>query len=94
METKRKATLFGLGFDHQDEHLRITRGPNFVLMGGSKPTHERMQETAIKINEKLRKRGKTLDNVTPAEFTQITEEVGLKPLTREDHKKREEPDEK
>jgi hypothetical protein len=68
---KRKALLFGLGLDNKDGHVRITRGPNFQLIGGSQQTHEVMQETAIKFNEELKKRGKPLENLGPNEFVDI-----------------------
>jgi predicted Zn-dependent peptidase len=75
---KTKGLLYGLGLDHKDKHIRMTKGPNFILMGGSEPTHEKMQETAIKINEKLKKHGKTLKSVSEKEFFAIGEELGLK----------------
>ena len=62
-KTKRKATLLGLGLD-SDGHKRITRGDNFTLVGGTKDTHEQMTETAIKLNEKLKARGKQLETVS------------------------------
>jgi hypothetical protein len=73
-ETARNVTaawLLGLGLDNNDGHVRITRGPNFQLVGGSKPTHEQMQETAIKVNEELVKRGKRLADIGPKEFLDI-----------------------
>lgn len=76
---KRKAMLLGVGLD-SDGHKRITTGPNFALVGGSEETHERMTETAIKINEKLKARGKALETVSREEFDDIAHEVGLKPL--------------
>lgn len=76
---KKKAWLIGVGLD-SDGHKRITQGPNFTLVGGSKDTHEAMTEIAIKINEKLTKRGKTLDTVSREEFHEIAESVGLKPI--------------
>jgi len=66
-----KASLLGLGLDGNDGHVRITRGPNFDLVGGSKETHEVMQEHAIKFNEELSRRGKRLDEVGPNEFLDI-----------------------
>ena len=67
----RMALLLGLGLDSQDEHVRITRGPNFHLIGGRPETHEVMQETAVKFNEELVRRGKRLDQVGPTEFLEI-----------------------
>ena len=74
---KRKAALFGLGLD-SDGHKRITTGENFALVGGTQETHEQMTEKAIKINEKLKARGKQLETVTREEFDDIAHEVGLK----------------
>ena len=74
---KRKAALLGIGLD-SDGHKRVTKGDNFLLVGGSKDTHEDMTEKAIKINEKLKKRGKQLDEVSQEEFSDIAQEVGLK----------------
>ncbi len=74
---KQKAVLVGVGLD-SDGHKRVTRGPNFALVGGSKDTHEQMTEKAIKINEKLKARGKQLEQVTREEFDDIAHDVGLK----------------
>lgn len=74
---KRKAVLLGVGLD-SDGHKRITRGPNFALVGGTQDTHEQMTETAVKINEKLKARGKELDEVGHQEFDDIAHEVGLR----------------
>ena len=64
----------GLGLDSKDGHKRITKGDNFVLFGGSEETHERMTETAIKVNEKLAAKGKTLNDVSSEEFRDLIQE--------------------
>ena len=74
---KRKALLLGVGLD-ADGHKRMTTGPNFALVGGTKDTHEQMTEQALKINEKLKARGKQLHEVSHDEFDDIAQEVGLK----------------
>lgn len=74
---KRKAMMLGVGLD-SDGHKRVTTGPNFALVGGSAETHEQMTEKAIKINEKLKARGKELHQVDHEEFDDIAHEVGLK----------------
>ena len=66
-----KAVMLGLGLDNKDGHTRVTKGENFCLMGGSEETHERMTETAIKVNEKLQAKGKRLEEVSTNEFTDI-----------------------
>jgi hypothetical protein len=53
----------------------LTKGDNFCLVGGSEETHEKMEETAIKVNEKLARRGKKLADVSREEFTEILGEV-------------------
>lgn len=73
----KKALILGVGMD-SDGHKRITTGPNFALVGGSKDTHEEMTEKAIKINEKLTERGKRLEEVSREEFDDIAHSVGLK----------------
>jgi len=72
-----KRLLLGLGFDCEDGHVRITRGKNFRLYGGSKNTHDIMQEKAVKFNEHLDKRRKTLENLSKKEFTDIAKKIGL-----------------
>lgn len=67
-----------MGFDSKDGHVRITKGKNFRLFGGSKETHEVMQEKAIKFNEQLDKRRKTLDEINDEEFRDISKKIGLK----------------
>ena len=71
---KRAAMMMGLGLDSKDGHKRITKGDNFVLFGGSEETHERMTETAIKVNEKLAAKGKTLNDVSSEEFRDLIQE--------------------
>jgi hypothetical protein len=77
-----KAVLLGVGLD-SDGHKRVTRGSNFALVGGTQETHEQMTEKAIKINEKLKARGKQLEEVSREEFDDIAGEVGLKRPTPE-----------
>lgn len=77
MNTSNKKILLGLGFDSKDGHVRVTKGKNFRLYGGSEETHETMQEKAIKFNEQLDKRRKTLDDINKEEFKDIAAKVGL-----------------
>jgi hypothetical protein len=72
-----KALLLGVGLD-SDGHKRVTTGPNFAMVGGSQETHEAMTEQAIKINEKLKQKGKQLEEVSREEFEDIAQSVGLR----------------
>jgi hypothetical protein len=65
--------FLGVGLDH-DGDQRITRSEHFFLVGGSKDTHERMQDTAIKFSENLRKRGKPLPETPIEEVIEILHE--------------------
>ena len=73
--SKKSAALLGVAVDHDDGHTRLTRGKNFVLVGGSQDTHALMQETAVKINETLDKRSKRLEDVSVGELRDICHEV-------------------
>lgn len=72
---KPKPGILGLAFDAEDGQKRITRADNFVLLGGSQDTHAVMQETAIKVNEKLQQRGKRLEDVSATELVDIFRDV-------------------
>ena len=72
-----KRLLLGLGFDCKDGIWRVTRGKNFRLFGGSEDTHEEMQEKAIKMDEELNRRKKTLDTISPEEFLEIAEKLEI-----------------
>ncbi len=76
-KSKKKAWLLGLGLDSKDGHKRLTKGDNFLLVGGSEETHESMTEGAIKFNEQLRKKGKTLEEINREEFKELAAKAGL-----------------
>lgn len=59
--------FLGVGLDNKDGHQRLTRSEHFLLVGGSAETHERMQDTAIRFGEALRKRGKMLRETSTEE---------------------------
>lgn len=70
-----RAQMVGVGLDNTDGEKRLTRGKNFTLVGGSEETHAVMQETAIKVNETLARKGKTLDETSPEEFRDVLYDV-------------------
>ena len=73
----KNTSILGIGLDNDDEHVRITRGDNFHLVGGSNDTHNNMQEKCIKFNEKLSERGKTMEQLEQTEFIDIAEECKM-----------------
>lgn len=64
----KKTVLVGVGLDNKDGHIRLTKGDNFLLAGGSEETHEHMTETAVKFNEKLDSKGKRIEELSREEF--------------------------
>lgn len=68
---KNEARLLGVGMDNRDGHTRVTKGENFLLVGGSEETHDRMTETAIRLNEALDQRGKQLAELSKEELVEI-----------------------
>lgn len=76
-EREEKAGLVGIGLDNEDGEVRVTRGRNFNLMGGSHETHEAMQEKCIKFNEKLDQRGKEIEQLERREFLDIAAECEM-----------------
>ncbi|HKB03102.1 MAG TPA: hypothetical protein VKD90_12830 [Gemmataceae bacterium] len=74
-ERARVVGLLAVGLDGDDGHKRITRTPDFVLLGGSAETHERMQETAIRFEEALERRGKTLAETEVSEVIDLLHEA-------------------
>jgi len=69
------AGLVGLGFDARPDEKRVTRGENFLLVGGSRETHERMVETVLTFKELVDKRGKRIKDVSARDLGEITEEL-------------------
>ena len=65
------SALIGVGFDHSDQHKRITQSEKFLVVGGSQATHEKMTETLIKTFEDLKRKGKTLEQTQSAELAEI-----------------------
>ena len=71
----RQRMLLGLGFDNKDGHKRYTKGDDFVLMGGSEETHEKMTETAIKVSEKLAKKDRSIRTASDEELRDVFGEL-------------------
>ena len=68
--------LMGLGLD-ADGHARVTKGEDFVLLGGSEKTHERMQDGVAKFQETLRKMGTDLQSADDEQVAEAAHESGL-----------------
>jgi hypothetical protein len=67
--------FLGVGLDNDDGEKRVTRSEHFLLVGGCQETHEKMQDTAIKFTQKLRDRGKKLEETPVDEVIEIFHEA-------------------
>ncbi len=65
--------LHGIG--RPDGHTRITKGAGLTITGGSEETHAQMQEHAIKLGEKLKSRGKTIQSASEREVMDTLLEI-------------------
>jgi hypothetical protein len=70
-KTAEMVGLVGVGLDNQDEHQRITKAEEFLLVGGSEETHERMQDVAIHLTEALQSKGKRLQDACVEEVIDL-----------------------
>ncbi len=63
--------LLGLGLDAQDGQGRVTKGDDFLLVGGSAETHERMQDLVLRMDEALKRAGKRFSDLSRREFEDL-----------------------
>lgn len=66
----------GLGLD-QDGHARVTKGDDFVLMGGTESTHGTMQDHVLRFQDTLRKMGTDFQGATDDQVAEAAFESGL-----------------
>ena len=67
--------FIGVGLDNADGHRRLTQNENFLLIGGSAETHEKMQDASIYFNEKLEERGKPLQETEARDAIDLLREA-------------------
>ncbi|MSQ93633.1 MAG: hypothetical protein EXR98_03650 [Gemmataceae bacterium] len=70
-KTADDVSLITVGLDNDDGHQRITKGEEFLLLGGSAETHERMQDLAVHVTEALDKKGKRLQDACVEEVVDL-----------------------
>ncbi len=68
--------LMGLGLD-TDGHARVTRGEDFLLVGGTEETHGRMQEGVERLHETLEKMGTSFQHASPEELCEAAGRSGM-----------------
>ena len=70
-DPKVMAHLLGLGLDCDDGHKRITQADEFSIRGGSEQTPAHMKETRCKTIEDLPSRGKSLEDASMEEISDL-----------------------
>lgn len=81
---RKEGLLVGVRLDKGDGHSRVSRGKDFVALGGTKEAHEHLRETVARISDEVKRRGRAMGDVRREEFREIlavvTEKVGPAPL--------------
>ncbi len=72
---KKIIRLLGVGFDTEDGHVRITNAEKYDVLLGSEQSHEYIQQLIQKIEDELEAQGKSLDDFSPAEFSEFVGSV-------------------
>jgi len=67
----KKGLLVGVRSGGEDGHTRVSRGKDFVAVGGSKEGHEHLRETVAEIRREVDRRGRRLVEVRREEFREI-----------------------
>lgn len=67
--------LLGVGFDHQDEHIRITQAENYQVIMGSSESHQALQNLCGSIDQLIKDSGRVLSDYTPEEFMKLMQEI-------------------
>jgi len=67
----KKGLLVGVRTDRGDGHTRVSRGKDFVAVGGTKEGHEHLRETVAEIRQEVGRRGRSLGEVRREELREI-----------------------
>lgn len=80
---RKRGLLVGVRLDKGDGHSRVSRGKDFVALGGTKEAHEHLRETVAEISDEVKRRGREMGEVRKEEFREIlavvVEKVGPAP---------------
>ena len=72
----RMRLLMGFGLD-SDGHARVTRSEEYVLLGGSEATHQRMHDQVERFCDELRRMGTDLQRASDDDMLNAAGESGL-----------------
>ena len=81
---RKKGLLVGVRVEKkEDGHSRVSKGKDFVALGGTKEGHEHLRETVAEISDEVKRRGRSMGEVRHEEFREILaraiEKVGPAP---------------
>ena len=71
----RVAGLLGVGFDHQDRHIRITEAEQYRVIMGSGETHAALQNLCSRIDGKVKESGRRMDEFSLEEFLDLIRDL-------------------
>jgi len=67
--------LLGVGFDREDEQIRITQAENYKIIMGSSESHQALQKMCSQIDQYIKTSGRVLSDYTPEEFMELMQEM-------------------
>jgi hypothetical protein len=80
---RKKGLLVGVRIDRGDGHTRVSRGEDFLALGGTKEGHAHLREAVAEISDEVKRRGRSIAEVRREEFREILaralEKVGPAP---------------
>jgi hypothetical protein len=67
----RVAGMLGVGFDHDDGHIRITQGEGYQVFMGSDESHSMLRDLLGRIHDAVCRSGRKMTDYTPEEFIDL-----------------------
>lgn len=67
--------FIGICIDNDDGHKRLTQAEQFLIIGGSKESHELLTVACLKTFENLKQNGKRLEQIEPDELIAIINKI-------------------
>ncbi|QEH33243.1 hypothetical protein OJF2_17430 [Aquisphaera giovannonii] len=66
-----RAAFIGFGLDTLDDHQRLTRSDQSLVVGGSEETHAALRETVLRMELELDRKGQQLGDLSPMELAEL-----------------------
>lgn len=65
--------MLGVGFDHEEGHIRITEADGYKVIMGSEDCHSKLGQVCQQIVDSIRASGHSLSDYTADELIQLFE---------------------